>query len=241
MKVLLAANRGACLGLLSSLDADGRTPAEVAQAQCSQRVTETLRCHARAGELFAAVEAAVTEAAAAQDAAQGAAAKPGPGSRSSRGDRSGNYSANAAGGAVVVVVGGGSRSGDDGGDDGGGTEAMGKITRLLEDGSGQGSGGLGLNSLAPASGLAPLHLAAAAGLLELARVLLKAGADPSLRQQQQGDAPLHGAARHGHADVCEVLLRTPGGAAVLLSKVCPRFVLLLEERERERGAWERGG
>ena len=51
------------------------------------------------------------------------------------------------------------------------------------------------------AGATALMLAARGGFADVCAALLKAGADPSLRQQQQGDAPLHCAARQGHLEV----------------------------------------
>jgi ankyrin repeat protein len=70
-----------------------------------------------------------------------------------------------------------------------------RLVRALDDG------------LGPAStrGGSALHIAAALGETDVARVLLDAGADPNALSRD-GDAPLHYAAKGGHADVADLLV-----------------------------------
>jgi ankyrin repeat protein len=61
----------------------------------------------------------------------------------------------------------------------------------------------------------PLHSAVAAGRIEVATVLLEAGADPNARQRG-GFTPLMAAERSGHLDLVELLIRhgaVAGGGA----------------------------
>ena len=52
----------------------------------------------------------------------------------------------------------------------------------------------------------PLIHAAHAGLLEICKVLLDAGADLVVMDEIESDTALHAAARYGHAEVCQLLL-----------------------------------
>lgn len=54
-------------------------------------------------------------------------------------------------------------------------------------------------------GLAPLHLAASEGHKEVARLLIRRGAEVNIRDNSK-EAPIHFAAKHGRLAVCELLL-----------------------------------
>ena len=66
--------------------------------------------------------------------------------------------------------------------------------------------GADINARIPASGSAPLHLAARFGRLDVVRVLVDRGADLSAATSMTGKAPIHFAAESGHLDVIEFLL-----------------------------------
>lgn len=57
-------------------------------------------------------------------------------------------------------------------------------------------------------GSTPLHKAAYLGHVEVVRALLRAGANPSLADDDE-KFPIHEAALGGHSDVIELLSRTP--------------------------------
>ena len=54
-------------------------------------------------------------------------------------------------------------------------------------------------------GMTPLHIAARRGLVDCARRLVAAGADPQ-STDEEGDTPLHAAIRHGHNDCLDAIL-----------------------------------
>jgi ankyrin repeat protein len=63
-------------------------------------------------------------------------------------------------------------------------------------------------NLLAASGFTPLHIAAARGQAKVARLLIKAGANPMEYSTHQGITPLYFAVQRGHADAVQVLLST---------------------------------
>tara|TARA_R110002050_G_scaffold81205_6_gene173601 strand:+ start:2100 stop:2486 length:387 start_codon:yes stop_codon:yes gene_type:complete len=81
----------------------------------------------------------------------------------------------------------------------------------------------------------PLHVACIEGRLDLVKVLLKAGAQPNIRDSS-GWTPLHCAAKQGHLRICEALLQNKhiDAGVLTIEKTSPLYYMVRKGPANEK-------